>query len=192
MDGGSRLFSVQRRQGKDNFLGSNMAKPSWIKLNGDQASELFTLSKSIEFDPGYLVVPQSGIPSLFSPILKLKCDSAVVMSSTGDKGTVIFVCNALRVDHKDLAIDQEPFGIALLSTGAVESGLFLHHGNWHGRTTAVPPQFWDDVAASGLGNCCPGTQLPSSTGPFSDLAGTSHEQAFYNLFDELKRSGQAG
>jgi hypothetical protein len=167
-----------------------MTRPSWINLGSTQASELIALSKSIEFEPGYLVVSQSRIPTVFSPVLKSKCDSAVVMSSTGGNGTVIFVCNALRVDHKDLAIDQEPFGIALASTGAVESGVFLHHGNWSGRTTPVPQEALDAFIASGLGNCCPGTRLPSSTGPFSDLLGTSHESAFYKILEELKRGGQ--
>ena len=152
------------------------------------------MSRSMEYDPGYLVVPQSGIPAIFSSVLKGRCDSAVVMTSTGPYGTIIFVCNALRVDRNAAAIDHEPFGIALLSTGTAGSGVFLHHGSWDGRTRSdLPETFWQHVAASGVGNFFPTDHLPAvSTGPLRDLAGTSHGRAFQAVFQRLKQTGQVG
>lgn len=173
----------------------SMVDPSWTELDGNLESELRALKNSVNYDPGYRVVPQSEIPGIFSLALKNKCNSAVVMTSTGAHGTVIFVCNALRVDRKAGAIDQEPFGIALLSsTGAAGSGVFLHHGNWEGRTSrGLPDQFWEQVAASGVGNFFPGNHLPlCSTGALSNLSGTSHGHAFLKVFETLKLSGQVG
>jgi len=31
------------------------------------------------------------------------------------------------------------------------SGVYLHHGNWEGRTRRPPPNFWKEVSRSGVG-----------------------------------------
>ena len=36
-----------------------------------------------------------------------------------------------------VAIDQEPFGFAIISGEVQASGCFIHHGNWEGRTTVL-------------------------------------------------------
>lgn len=164
-----------------------MAKTSWITLTNKQIDELSALKDAMGNDPTYLIVPQEQIPSVYDAF-RQKLDSAVVMSSTTPQGTVFVGINALRVDEKAHAIDQDPFGIAFLSTGPMPSGVFIHHGGWSGRTeTKVPPGFWDVVLASGVGNQFPHTILPTnSTGPLSTLAGTSHDGALNAVFKKLK------
>src|SRR5579872_3050739 len=129
-----------------------MPQPSWIPLTHEQKDEFSAIRDALGSDPRYFVVPQEKIPSVYSPIFREKLDSALIMSSTGPQGTVFLGVNALRVDSKARAIDEEPFGVAILSTGHMESGVFLHHGDWPGRTrTVVPNGFWDAVVASGVG-----------------------------------------
>jgi hypothetical protein len=168
-----------------------MAEQSWISLDPVQASRIIQKTYQVHYNPGYLVVPKQEIPDVISPIFREKCDSAVLMTSTGPNGILILVWNSLRVDEKARAIDQEPFAIARLSTGQMPSGLFLHHGNWHGRTSQdLPPGFWEHIRASGIGNYFPQNHLPqSSTGSLGDLFGTSHANAFYTVLDAFRNQG---
>ncbi len=49
------------------------------------------------------------------------------------------------------AMDINPFGLMVHSTGPSASGVYLHHGNWEGRTRRAPPNFWKEVSRSGVG-----------------------------------------
>ena len=169
-----------------------MQKDSWVTFDEDKRNQLYKLKDAVGYDPGYLVVPQTSIPDVFHPVLRKKCSHGVVMTSTNASGTVIFVCNAFRIDQKEKAVDQEPFGVALTSKVS-PCGLFLHHGDFKNRTVHVPEPFWETVVESGVGVFFPGNQLPVlSTGPLSNLAGTSNLPAFQTVFEKLRAAGRAG
>ena len=75
----------------------------------------------------------------------------MIVAPTSTGGTYL-VTSTLRVDTKDQAIDQEPFGLIVHSTGASPMGMFLHHGDWEGRTEYPPQRFRDEVSESGIGD----------------------------------------
>jgi hypothetical protein len=82
-------------------------------------------------------------------------------------------------------IDQQPFGFIFLSGSPPQSGGFLHHGNWSGRTKPTSPQFQQAIEASGIGHCQPFNGLPSKpSGPISELE-SSYQAAFKKLAASL-------
>ena len=180
-------------------------KESWIQLGPCQRDEIRQL---IEQPPQvesqgawYKVLRKDEIPSCFSSILKQKCDHAVVMvsdvSTAKDFGApaaaTVVVCNAQRVDPKEKAIDQEPFGIAVIGDEPAPSGLLLHHGDWNGRTVSdLPEGFWKYVESSGVGDYFPFQKFPGGAcGPLDDLRKTSHGMAFREVVGRLRGKGGA-
>lgn len=154
--------------------------PSFIPLTTDRAQEIKSLFPKDMSEPWYRVIPKEQIPGVFPEPFRVKFDHAVIMGSGDASGKVYLVLNAHRVDLKASAIDHEPFGVVFDNGVPSESGVFIHHGDWSGRTeSGVPPQFWDHVAASGIGNYHPPPSLsPNSSGSLHDLVTTSDLNAF--------------
>lgn len=92
------------------------------------------------------------LPTVFPNAFRAKIDSAVVMSAPTSTGGTYLAYSANRVDYKDRRIDIEPFGLIVHSSGPSSSGVFLHHGDWEGRTEPPPAEFWNVVADSGIGD----------------------------------------
>jgi hypothetical protein len=122
--------------------------PSWVSLTAVQQAELDQFARI----PGWRLLSQESIPSVFPDSFKRKLDSAIMIAAPTSSGGTYLVCNALRADSRTRAVDQEPFAIIFHSTGADPSGMFLHHGNWPERTQPAPPGFWTHVQESGVGN----------------------------------------
>ena len=141
--------------------------------------------------PWYRVISQEQIPSVFPEAFRAKMDHAVIMGSGDASGKVFLVCNCHRVDRKALAIDQEPFAVVFDSDMPSESGVFIHHGDWQGRTESeVPPEFWSHVDASGIGDYYPPPSLPpNSSGSLHDLASSSNLNAFSQSLKTMLRFG---
>ena len=154
--------------------------PSFIPLTEEKAKEVKRLFTSDSSEPWFKVIPKEKIPGVFPESFRAKFDHAVVMGSGDASGKVYLVINAQRVDFKASAIDQEPFGVVFNNDIPSESGVFIHHGGWQGRTeSGVTPQFWSHVAASGIGNYYPPPSLPpNSEGSLHDLQTTSNLNAF--------------
>lgn len=99
------------------------------------------------------------------------------------------VCNGIRRDDNDNALDQELFGIVVHSSGASHRGIFIHHGNWCDRTTRITREVLRVLDSTSLGNYFPlGGAPAASSGPLSDLTQTSHEGAFRTVLQQLARS----
>ena len=123
-------------------------KPSRISLSASQQNEIARYGVM----PGFRYLRKESLPSVFPQDLREKMDSAVMIVAPTSTGGVYLVFNARRVDPKDRAIDQEPFVIISHSTGPSFSGMFVHHGDWQGRTEKPPQEYWDHVEESGIGN----------------------------------------
>ena len=91
------------------------------------------------------------LPSVFSPAYRAKIDSALAIAAPSSTGGTYLVFSAHRVDRPARAIDIDPFGLIVHSTGASAWGVYIHHGNWEGRTRLPPPSFWNEVERSGIG-----------------------------------------
>ena len=122
-------------------------KPNWISLTNDQQEKL---SRCVP-TPGWRVVPQAELPTIFPESFRKKVDSALLISAPTSTGGTYLAYSANRIDFRDRAVDIEPFGLIVHSTGASTSAVFLHHGDWEGRSENPPATFWDDVSRSGIG-----------------------------------------
>ena len=112
--------------------------------------------------------------------------SALLMWERNSSSSVFLVFNGMRLDKKDNAIDQEPFGIVINSTGANTYGIFVHHGDWPNRTIPITSEVQKILESTSLGNYFPLTEVPqSSSGPLTELKNTSHEGAFKKTINEL-------
>jgi len=121
-------------------------RQSWINLSGTQQDELHTCVPT----PGWRLVPGSELPSLFPDTFRTKIGSAVVIAAPTSTGGAYLVFSANRVDVKAGALDIEPFGVILHSTGPGPSGAFIHHGTWADRTQDPPEAFWAEVSQSDI------------------------------------------
>lgn len=123
-------------------------KPNWFTLSEDEQKELGDHVQS----PGWRIVRGNQLPRVFPGSFRQKIDSAVSVSAPTSTGGVYLAYSANRVDYKSQKIDIEPFGLIVHSTGPSSSGVFLHHGDWDGRTESPPDGFWDTTSRSGIGD----------------------------------------
>jgi hypothetical protein len=89
---------------------------------------------------------------VFPASFRQKIGSAVVVAAPTSTGGIYLTYSANRVDHRDQKIDIEPFGLIVHSAGPSSSGVFLHHGDWEGRTQSPPDGFWKVASRSGIGD----------------------------------------
>ncbi len=157
-------------------------KPSWLNLRSEQQDELDLLLRP----PGWRLVPGSELPSVFPDSFRAKIDSALVIAQQTSTGGTYLAFSANRVDLRAQAIDIEPFGVIVHSTGPSPSGVFIHHGSWEGRTEYPPPAFWDEVSKSGVGQyflANPPANLHEGT--LTQLP-KGHREAFEALVREIR------
>ena len=154
-------------------------KFSILSLTSTHQSEFETLSRSLDSSAGYRWLSKNDIPSRVPVSLRAKMPAALMMWERTSSGCTVIVCNGIRLDRPARALDQEPFGVAVYSSGASTAGVFVHHGSWRGRTTRITPEIQTILGSTVLANYFPLGGAPSkSSGPLSDLSGTPHEGAF--------------
>lgn len=120
-----------------------------------------------------------------------KFDSVFIAGSSTDNGKVYYMLNGNRIDNKDLAIDQMPFGMAYIGNSVAGSACLIQHGNWINRTIHPPESFWEYLINSGTANYYPLTEMPTSPeGKLADLRIASQNQAFNNLIKILRQNSQ--
>jgi hypothetical protein len=155
------------------------SKASWVNLQSTQRDLLEAWARG---GSGYRVLSPVDIVGLLPAGLHPKIQSVVLMVAPTSTGGVYVIANNHRVDRRAWAIDQEPFGSIIDSTGARAQAVVIHHGSWPGRTIRPPTAFWDHLDRSGIGTFFPLSTLPEgSSGPLEDLQELSHLAAFENF-----------
>lgn len=164
----------------------------WFNIDSQNRAEWDALCP-----PGqYRVIKPENLPGPLPSALTDKFDSLLVLASGATDGTTYFMLNGNRVEHPSNkqpsgAIDQQPFGIAFLGSSSIGSGCLVQHGNWSGRTTTPPSDFWDHVQASGIGQVYPISELPSSpSGRLEDLRVSSQKEAFNTCVIQIRSKFQ--
>ena len=159
-------------------------KYSWIPLSAESRRAWDEVCPVGE----YRVIQASDVPSVVPSALVDKGHSVLIMASGSPSGTAYYMVNINRLDIKDRAIDQEPFGLAFVGEDPVASGCFIHHGTWDGRTRAIPQGFVEGIAASALDSCHAVTSIPSEpAGKIGDLQIASQQTAFHHLVGQLRQ-----
>ena len=164
---------------------------SYVAITPEQIAEVKALCPSDTSTPWFVSLNKEQIPSVFPEKFREKFDHAVMMGSGNTlTGSVYVVLNGQRVDERDRAIDQEPFGILLSSNNSTPSGVFIHHGDWPGRTekTSIPREFWQSVQESGIGNYYPPPSMQqNSSGTLDSIPSNSNRGAFNTTVGALLR-----
>jgi hypothetical protein len=157
-------------------------KPSWINLKSSQQDELDRLVRP----PGWCLVPGNELPSIFPHSFRKKIDSALMIAAPTSTGGTYLAFSANRVDSKARAIDVEPFGVIVHSTGPGPAGVFVHHGTWEGRTQYPPPAFWEELERSRIGQYFM-TNPPANrrAGPLTELP-KGHGGAFEAVVRQIR------
>ncbi len=116
-----------------------------------------TPEQRVELSPyfgteGWWLITQAELPGFVPPSLRPKIDSALVITAPTSTGGTYYVLSTLRLDRKERAFDNDPFGAILHITGPSTEGFLVHHGDWPGRTEAIPPGLWDELTRDGIGD----------------------------------------
>lgn len=144
-----------------------------------QRAEFEELARGLHTTAGYRWIRRDQIPTAVPQTLRKKTPRALLMWERKPSGDTYLVCNGLRVDLKADALDHEPFGVVVHSSGASTGGVFIHHGGWRGRTTPLTPELRTALESTSLADYFPLAGAPSaSSGPLSDLSRTPHAGAF--------------
>ena len=138
--------------------------------------------------PGeYRIYPGTVLSSLLPVALITQYNSVFIMASGTPSGIIYYMANGNRVDFRDNAIDQMPFGMAFVGDGPIPSGCLIQHGDWDNRTTNPPPEFWGLITISGTNSFYPLSEIPAeNTGRITDLNINSQHMAFGKLVEVLK------
>jgi hypothetical protein len=167
-------------------LGRQAMKFSVHSLTSTQQTEFESLARSFPSTGGYRWLATADMPSAIPASLRAKMRAALAIAEKTSSGCTILVCNGIRVDRKSSALDQEPFGVAVYSSGASTAGIFIHHGAWKNRTIPITPEIRLSLESTALAGYYPLGGAPSkSSGPLSDLSHTPHEGAFKAAMQQL-------
>lgn len=156
-----------------------MPKYSYIELIEKHVNEFDSFCPRNEYR---IIQPANVSQSLLSIVpngLWEKSDSLFLMSSGSAGATAYCMINCNRWDSQANAIDQEPIFFAHVGGEPQLNGIIVHHGNWPGRTTPVPPEFHPYLMSSGLGKYYPISSIPGTiSGSIETLTNTSQHGAF--------------
>jgi hypothetical protein len=157
-------------------------KFSSVPISSSEREEFEHIARDVGSESGYVRLSTGEIPSAIPLSLRSKLTGAMMMWEQSTDGSVYLIFNGVRLDAKDNTLDQEPFGVAVNSSGADSSGVFIHHGDWEGRTVELSTASSNLLESTSLGQYFPLVHFPdASSGPLSDLAKTSHEGAFNRM-----------
>jgi len=161
-------------------------KTSVLSLTSTQKLEFEEIADSLPYGAGYIKLTPDKLPSAIPESLRRKMPLAILMFEKTTDGCTYIICNGIRHDEKANALDQEPFGVAIYSTGSSPEGLFIHHGTWERRSIPITQDIKGILTSTGLGDYFPLTDIPTaSSGQISELRKTSQEGAFNTMMNEL-------
>lgn len=157
-----------------------------MNISTTQQAEFENLAANFKIKAGYKWLQPNAMPSAIPDSLRNKMTSALLMWEQTSSGAIYIICNGVRIDNKDNALDQEPFGIVVHSSGSASWGLFLHHGNWKNRTIKITSEITQILESTSLDKYFPLGEVPvSSSGPLNDLKNTSHAGAFRTVIKNI-------
>jgi hypothetical protein len=159
-------------------------KYNWFNVQNEQRAKWESLCPVGE----YRILPSSVLAGVLPNELINQYANVFIMASGTSSGNVYYMANGNRLDQKDGAIDQMPFGFGFVGNDPIASGTLIQHGNWDERSTYPPKEFWLQVESSGFSNYFPSTEMPAKpSGKITDLKIASQEYAFRTIVNALKK-----
>jgi hypothetical protein len=163
-------------------------KPSWRELTPGERDELTAGMGS----RGWRIVLGEELPRVFPESFREKITSAVRIVEPTSTGGQYLAYSAERIDARDGAVDIEPFGVIVHSTGAGPSGVFVHHGDWSGRTRPLPPDLCTVIASSEVRNYIGAVPPSGRTEGTLDELPLGHRGAFDAVVRRLRAREDGG
>lgn len=124
-------------------------KPSYVALDATQRAEL---SSFISRGDGFYHVKAQDLPSVVTGSLRSKWDSALAIVSGSATSNGALVLLGHRIDSKAAQLDHHPFAVAISSSVAAASGVFIDHLSSTSRSIDLPSGFTTAFASSGISN----------------------------------------
>lgn len=160
-------------------------KPIWKPLTAEQRKDLGHLI----IPPGWRTIPAKDLPkTIFPDSWRTKIGSALVISGLTSTGGTYLYIGANRLDQPAGAIDIDPFGVVVHSSGPGADGVLICHGSWKGRTQKMPPTFWDEVDRSGVERYYGSRAPEEQTSGTLDQLPEGHAGAFRNIVTKLREN----
>jgi len=130
----------------------------------------------------YCTVHPSSIPEgIISSGLLAKTHSVLILCSGTPTGRVYAMMNFNRTDKSE--VDQMPYAIAFDGNEPIPSGVLIQYANYPGRTSPLPSDFYEYIAASGT---YPLKEMPlKKRGKIIELKIGSQEDALHLLVSKL-------
>lgn len=129
----------------------------------------------------------TSLPGLPDGLVR-KADNLLIGCSGDANGGLYYFANLSRIDSKDKAIDQHPFGFIVDSTNQTPSGVLIDHGNWEGRTVNPPTEAWNEIM-QGSFEQYQSLQIlpPNESGSIYELSDSSQQRAFATMIQKLNK-----
>lgn len=124
-------------------------EPSYVSLAAEQQAEL---NSFLSRGDGFFLVRHQDLPSVVTASLRPKWDSAMAIVSGSNTSNGALVVIGHRIDDKAGMMDQHPFAVAVSSSNAGASGVFVDHMSSTSRSIALPSGFTAAFASSGMSN----------------------------------------
>ena len=157
---------------------------NWFNIEGEDRQAWEQLCPVDEFR----IVSPDQLPGPLPQALTNKYNSVLIVASGSPQGIAYYMVNGNRVDAKDSAVDQMPFGLAFIGDNPIPSGCLIQHGTWPNRTVRPPNEFWNHILASGIDSHYPLSEMPTeATGRITDLKIESQNEAFGAVVTTLQR-----
>lgn len=162
---------------------ANRPQLNWLPVTTGDVEVLAAMCPRDEFR----VISCHG--QVLSPLpqkLTDKYDHLIIAASGTADGSVFYMFNGARVDGPAKAIDQMPFGFAVVGGEVLPSGVLVQHADHSDRTTEPPPEFWKYIEASGIGHGFPLEVMPArAQGRLHELS-PGNSEAFSDLIRHLR------
>jgi len=124
-------------------------QPSFVSLEEPARAEIQSL---VRRGDGFFHLAAQELPSAITGSLRPKWDSAlaIVSGSAGSNGVVVLLGH--RIDSKAGKMDHHPFAVAISSSVADSSGVFVNHLSSTSRSIDLPTGFATAFVNSNISN----------------------------------------
>jgi hypothetical protein len=168
-----------------------MMNLSTLVINTAQWLEFTAIVNDLPFGSGFKKVRTCDLPSAIPPSLVEKIRITIFMYDKPNPNKATLIYNCIRLDEKDSALDQQPFGFVICCTENSHRGYCVQHGNWNLRSEKLSTEMQPYLGSTLLFDHFPISGMPkNSSGALSELQETPHELAFKTIIELIPRSNQ--
>ncbi len=130
------------------------------EINSELQNEINNIINEFPNGSYNKMLSNADIISVIPELLKNKITHAVLMIKKKTNTEIFLICNGVRHDIKTKALDDQPFGIIIKSTGCSTSGYIIQHVNWIDRTKNITQEILNVLNSTTLKDYFPLSETP--------------------------------